>query len=101
MPLSPDRPILVVGGAVAYRHYYRSLPVVALHRPYVHIYRGEQLRGRRFHWDDIVWLWDAHRLRDFDDLYRYARHRASIYDSRDGDESGTVRGRGEEPPHTD
>lgn len=101
MLLSPDRPILVVGGALAYRHYYRDLPVVCLHRPYLHIHRADQLRGRRFHWDDIVWLWDADKLHDYPYIYRYARYVASIYDSRDGDESGTVRGRGEEPPHTD
>lgn len=101
MTLPPDRPILVVGGALAYRHYYRNLPLVALHRPYIHINRAEQLIGRRFQWDDIVWLWDAHRIRDFDDLYRYARHVSSIYDSRDGNESGKVCGGGQEPPRTD
>jgi hypothetical protein len=101
MPLSPDRPILVIGGALAYRHYYRELLMLPGTRPHIHIHRAEQMRGRRFIWDDIVWLWDAGKLRDFDDLYRYARHIASVYDSRDNDESGTVRGRGEEPPHTD
>lgn len=98
---SSQRPILVVGSALSFRRYYRDLLMLPGSREYIHIMSERHLVGRRFLWEDIVWLWDAPRLPEYLHISRYARHIASIYDSRDGDESSTVCGRGEEPPRTD
>lgn len=96
--LNPNRPLLVVGGVrafVRYKNEYRGA------RRLDHIWREEQLRGRAFIHDDIVWLYDAWDIREFREIHRYALYIDSIHNSRDNDESGTVCGGSEATPHTD
>ena len=103
MSLKPDleRPILVVGTRRAFDYYVRNEFDAGPFRQPHHVRSIQHMRGRAFLLRDIVWLHDAHTLRDFMEIYRYARCVDSIYDSRDNDESGPLRGRGEAPPHTD